>query len=72
MLEEHDNVTLSVDIMYINGIPFMMTTSGAIHFSTAEMIINEHITTIMTLLKQIIHTYHKRGLKKLHTSGQTI
>ena len=61
MLEEHDNVTLSVDIMYTNGIPFMMTTPGAIHFSTAEIIINEHITTIMTLLKHIIQHTIREG-----------
>jgi len=34
MLEEHGNVTLSVDIMYIN---FMMTKSRACDFSTEEM-----------------------------------
>jgi len=38
LLDEHGNVTLAVDIMYINKIPFMMTTSRAIHFGTAEMI----------------------------------
>ena len=31
LLGEHGNVTLAVDIMYINGIPFMMTTFRAIH-----------------------------------------
>jgi len=27
MLEEHSDVTIAIDIMYINEIPFMMTTS---------------------------------------------
>ena len=54
LLEEHGNVTLAVDIMYINKIPFMMTISRAIHFGTAEMIKNEKMTTNMTSLKQII------------------
>jgi len=35
------NTTLAVDIMYINGIPFMMTASRAIHLGTAEIIKNE-------------------------------
>jgi len=35
LLDEHGNVTMAVDIMYINGIPFMMKTSKAIHFGTA-------------------------------------
>ena len=37
LLEGHGNVTLAIDIMYINLIPFMMTMSRAIHFGTAEM-----------------------------------
>jgi len=32
MLDEHGNMTLDIDIMYINKIPFMMTTSNWIDF----------------------------------------
>jgi len=38
MLEKHGEVTLAVDIMYINEIPFVMTMSWAIHFGTVELI----------------------------------
>jgi len=38
ILETYSDVNPAVDIMYINKIPFMFTTSIAIHFSTAEMI----------------------------------
>ena len=41
IFDKHGEVTLAVDIMYINGIPFVMTTSRAIHFGTAELIKNE-------------------------------
>ena len=54
LLEEHGNVMLAVDIMYINQILFIMKISRAIHFGTAEMIKNEKMTTNMTSLKQII------------------
>ena len=37
ILEKYSDVTLAVDIMYINEIPFIMTTSRAIHFGTAEL-----------------------------------
>jgi len=37
-----------VDILYINGIPFIMTTSRAIHFGMAELIKNEKVTMIVT------------------------
>jgi len=38
ILEKHGDVTLAVDIMYINKIPFVITTSRAIHFGMAELI----------------------------------
>ena len=51
ILEKYSDVTLAVDIMYINEIPLVMTTSRAIHFGTAELIKNEKISTIMIALK---------------------
>ena len=42
LLKQHKNVTLAVDIMYVNKvIPFIITASHNIHFGTAEMIKNE-------------------------------
>ena len=42
LLQQHKNVTLAIDIMYINKvIPFIITTSRNIHFGIAEMIKNE-------------------------------
>jgi len=42
LLEQHKKVTLGVDIMFVNKIiPFMIMTSGAIHFGMAEMIKKE-------------------------------
>ena len=42
LLKQHKNVTLAVDIMYVNKvIPFIFTSSHNIHFGTAEMIKNE-------------------------------
>ena len=38
IIGRHGNVTLDMDIMYINGITFIMTTSRSIHFGTAEII----------------------------------
>jgi len=69
LLAEHRNVTLLIDIMYINEIPFMMTTSWAIHFGTAEMIENETKATIIISLQQIIDTYHGSGFKIKHILG---
>jgi len=69
LLAEHGNITITIDIMYINGIPFMMTTSQAIHFGTAEMIKNETKSTIIQSIQQIINTYHRCGFKIKHILG---
>jgi len=69
LLTEHGNVTIAIDIMYINEIPFMMTTSRAIHFGTAEMIKNETNLTIIKSIQQIIDTYHGRGFRVKHVLG---
>ena len=66
MLEEHGNVSLTVDIMYINKIPFIVTLSRAIHFGTIEMIKDERKSTIIKSLEQVINAYHGRGFKIRH------
>jgi len=66
MLDKHGNITLAVDVMYINDIPFVMTTSRAIHFGTAELIKNEKISTIMIAIKQLIEAYEARGFRIRH------
>ena len=66
MLEKYGDITLAVDIMYINEIPFVMMTSRAIYFGTAELIKNEKISTIMIALKQVIDTYKARNFHIRH------
>jgi len=66
MLEEHRNVTLEMDIMYINKIPFIVSKSRATHFGTVEMIKDEKKGTIITSLQQVINTYHGIGFKTRH------
>jgi len=63
MLERYSDITLAVNIMYINKIPFIMTTSWAIHFGMTELIKNEKVSTIIIDSKQVIKTYHARGFK---------
>jgi len=66
MLKKYGDITLAVDIMYINEIPFVMITSRAIHFGTEELIKNEKISTIMIALKQVIEAYEARGFQIGH------
>ena len=63
IVQRYGEVTIEADIMYINGIPFVVTTSRHIHFCTAELIKNEKSTTIAKAIKQVIQIYHRRGFK---------
>ena len=65
ILEEHGNITLTMDIMYINKIPFIVTLSRAIQFGTIEMIKDKRKSKTIKLLQQVIkrlqNTTHPRG-----------
>ena len=63
MLEEHGTVTLTVDIMYMNEIPLLMTLSRALRLGTIKMIKDKRKATIMKSLQQVINTYNDRGFK---------
>jgi len=56
MLEHHRHMTLETDIMYVNKVPFVVTTSCNIHFCTAELIKNEKAATIAAM-NQVIQMY---------------
>ena len=42
----HGRVILAIDIMFVNSIPFLMTTSRNLHFGTMEGLPNRQIPTI--------------------------
>jgi len=53
IIEKYGKVTLAVDIMAINEIPFMIMTSRNIHFSTAKLIHNKTKNTLITSIAQV-------------------
>jgi len=66
ILEEHGDVTMGTDIMYIDKNPFIVTTSRSIYFGTVEMMQEERKATIIKSLQQVINTYHGRCFKVHH------
>jgi len=72
-MERHGEVILAIDSMFINKIPFVMTTSCKIHFSTAELVKDMKNNTLITSIEQVIHAYQQRGFKNTgNTSRWTI
>ena len=52
IIKHHSNMTLEADIMYINEIPFVITTSRSIHFCTAELIKKKNQQQLPHLLRK--------------------
>ena len=56
-------MTLAFDIIAINKISLMVTTSRNIHFGTAKLIQDKTENTIMTSIRQVVQTYNVRGFR---------
>jgi len=62
-MENYGEITLEIDIMFINKIPLVMTMSCNIHFSTAELVKDMKNNTLVTSIEQVIQAYQTRGFK---------
>ena len=63
IMQIHRSVTLAIDIMFINKIPFLVTTSWHLKFVTVEALNNRQIPTVMGNLRNVINLYTPRGFK---------
>ena len=61
ILKHHQEVVLSMDIMFVKKIPFLVTSSRNLRFSTVESLPNRQVGTVTTCLKKVIQLYHHRG-----------
>ena len=63
IMEKHGDVTLAIDVMFINKIPFVITTSRNIHFGTADLIKDMKKATLITSIEQVMREYIMRGFR---------
>ena len=63
ILEIHQRVTIAIDIMYVNKIPFFTTISRDLHFGTIECLANRRVSTIVGKLRSVIRLYEHRGFR---------
>ena len=63
IMQIHRSVTLAIDIMFINKIPFLVTTSRHLKFGTVEALNNRQIPTVMGKLRNVINLYISQGFK---------
>jgi hypothetical protein len=63
VMSEHRDIVIGADIMYINKIPFFVTMSRNLKFSTAELMLKQKQETLVDHVKRIQRIYHKRGFR---------
>ena len=66
ILTEHQSVTLEIDIMFVNKMPFLITTSRKLRFGTVEHIANRQHPTIAHGITKVVNTYQRRGFRVTH------
>ena len=59
----HNKVTLVVDVMFVNGIAFLVSTSRTINLITIEYALTCTASNLGSLLNRIIWVYNKAGFR---------
>ena len=54
---------MGVDLLFVNGIPFLIAISCHLYFTTVEAVINVEAKTLLKSLKGAFSNYHKRRFK---------
>ena len=63
IMSRYQKVTVAGDIMFVNKLPFFVTISRHIKFSTAEFLTNQKTPTIVQAIKRLHQTYIRRGFQ---------
>ena len=61
IFEENRNVTLSVDVMFVNRIPFLTSISRNLKFTIAETLQNRTTSQLVQCVTNVKALYAKRG-----------
>lgn len=67
--QRHREVTICFDVMYVNGIAFLVSVSRSIKFCTAEALQNRKAETLLIGLRRIKKVYAKRGFIVSQAAG---
>ena len=63
ILKHYGEVTLCVDLMYVNKVPLLVTLSRNIKFGTVEAVSDRKEATILKCVKGVVSLYRKAGFK---------
>jgi hypothetical protein len=71
IIEQYRNITLCIDIMFVNQIPFFLSISRNIKFITVSVLANRKEASLTKALKEIHAVYPKRGFHIRNTLGDS-
>jgi hypothetical protein len=63
IMSRYRNVTLANDVMYVNGIPMLVTISRSIRFATVEALPNRNISTLVKGIKAVATVYKRASFR---------
>jgi hypothetical protein len=66
IIDLNRNVTITIDVMFVNGLPFLISISHKVKFTTVEYISNKMQPNIVKSIKHIISLYNKHGFNILN------
>ena len=66
IVEQYHDVIISVDVLYVNKLPFIATTSRYLRFGTVEFLCNQKSTTLTKHIKQVNRLYRQQGFRPIY------
>lgn len=66
IIQQYGTVTICVDVMRVNKIPFLVTISQHIHFGMCERLDNLQHATLLAAIQNVWKVYQQRGFKIQH------
>ncbi len=69
ILELHKEVTLKINIFFVNKIPFFLTLSRVLYFTTVTHLPDSSLDQIFKALKGIFYYYLQRGFRMTFITG---
>ena len=63
ILLEHQDVTMAMDVMHVNGIPFLLATTLKIQFGTVDALPRLNEDTLMASIKKTVAILRRGGLR---------
>ncbi len=67
--ELHKEVTLTIDIFFVNKIPFFLTLSRVLYFTTVTHLPDRSLDQIFKALKGVFYYYLQRGFRVTFITG---